>query len=501
MRIRVLAILAAMVFIIGLIPAGMAENGYIEIEARELTLNRYSDRFIYRPKDSDYYGLIDAYGNQIVAPKYSSMSTVSQVPYFKVSVPVADGIHGNGLIDADGNILVPPHYSEVNVISDRWATGITLTPSNADDKDITYTNWSSNRKLFFRIDTVDFYFRGELVGTLPRSEYDGSPSAYGDYICVTSRNKNRNYYNNRMEKSPVKKDASGEYTSTYKDGKNTYIHNGSGQTAFAPGCTLTADEVVKAYQYEQKQMINLQGEVIFTPAQEYTSIYSFSGGYAEVYLDGKRGLIDQTGKEILPLEYDDIGNSEAYPFRYGCISAVKDGKFGFVNADNQATCEFKYPSDVVSNRGTFASIKNLDGTYIVLSGMAGELPEHYPEVNFASNAPAFEARNDRGEIALINIYGEPLIPFMEMSSLNYNNDVSAASVYMGSYVYRIYHFDDPTVHQDRPLTAPGSGDTWTCENGHSGNTGKFCPECGAARPGSGTDNVPNYCPECGTKLK
>ena len=25
-------------------------------------------------------------------------------------------------------------------------------------------------------------------------------------------------------------------------------------------------------------------------------------------------------------------------------------------------------------------------------------------------------------------------------------------------------------------------DTWTCVNGHEGNTGKFCTECGAPKP-------------------
>ena len=25
-------------------------------------------------------------------------------------------------------------------------------------------------------------------------------------------------------------------------------------------------------------------------------------------------------------------------------------------------------------------------------------------------------------------------------------------------------------------------ETWTCENGHSGLTGNFCPECGAKKP-------------------
>ena len=48
---------------------------------------------------------------------------------------------------------------------------------------------------------------------------------------------------------------------------------------------------------------------------------------------------------------------------------------------------------------------------------------------------------------------------------------------------------------------------WTCENGHSGNTGKFCSECGAPKPviddGTWTcvacnhGNSGRFCSECG----
>ena len=56
--------------------------------------------------------------------------------------------------------------------------------------------------------------------------------------------------------------------------------------------------------------------------------------------------------------------------------------------------------------------------------------------------------------------------------------------------------------------APKSADdgSWTCENGHGGNTGKFCGECGAPKPaddGSWTcpnghgGNTGKFCGECG----
>ena len=50
--------------------------------------------------------------------------------------------------------------------------------------------------------------------------------------------------------------------------------------------------------------------------------------------------------------------------------------------------------------------------------------------------------------------------------------------------------------------------SWTCENGHSGNTGKFCSECGAPKPvaedgpwtceNGHTGNTGKYCSECGS---
>jgi hypothetical protein len=49
--------------------------------------------------------------------------------------------------------------------------------------------------------------------------------------------------------------------------------------------------------------------------------------------------------------------------------------------------------------------------------------------------------------------------------------------------------------------------TWTCENGHEGNTGKFCAECGAPRPleeektwtceNGHEGNTGKFCAECG----
>lgn len=60
----------------------------------------------------------------------------------------------------------------------------------------------------------------------------------------------------------------------------------------------------------------------------------------------------------------------------------------------------------------------------------------------------------------------------------------------------------------KPLPEPEENTSWTCINGHKGNTGKFCYECGSPKPqaedGSWTcvngheGNTGNYCYECGS---
>lgn len=70
------------------------------------------------------------------------------------------------------------------------------------------------------------------------------------------------------------------------------------------------------------------------------------------------------------------------------------------------------------------------------------------------------------------------------------------------------------AHNDQNQTLHGNmqqqaaqGEGWSCTCGASGNTGKFCPSCGAPRPEKadwfcpecGAQNTGKFCSECGTK--
>ena len=523
MKKKMLILLTAL--LVACAAMALAEGSYVDLKARDLVLNRNSDNLGCRFEDAKYYCLIQPDGTKITGEIYNSMYGVSDYPFFKVEADSRDGIHDEGIIDDQGNVIVPVVYADVNVVSDRWAYGVKLTSSSADDKDYTFTNFSTGDKSFFRIDTVDFYYRGKLVGTLSRSDFDGYPTAYGDYICVPTREKTRVYYNASFEKSPYQAEYSGEYTSNYKNRATHYIHNGTGQPAFEEGCTLTEKEVKKSIVYENGRFLNLRGEEPFKAAQNYDSVRDFSGGYAVVRMNQKSGLIDQTGKEIIPVEYDEVGDYEDRPLEFGAIKAVKDGKFGYLDAAGNVTCDFVYANDIVRCYGALATVKNLDGTTIVLSGLVGELPEHYADVDMSYYGRAFVAENGQDECALIDVTGEVLIPYAETRSIYVNRAATVAFYSLGNRTYRVYTFThDATAPKaaaaetaaDEAAAAEAAetaGDgTWTCSNGHAGNTGKFCPECGEQKPADeiicpscGTHydpaTAPNFCPEDGTKLK
>ena len=147
---------------------------------------------------------------------------------------------------------------------------------------------------------------------------------------------------------------------------------------------------------------------------------------------------------------------------------------------------------------------------LLLSAAVGELPEHYADVDFPNynGSMSFTATNASGEKGVIGLYGNTLIPFSEDNRYVYPSvDGQVVVVSAPGSVYKIYRFDasDLVPASAETEVQPEDG-TWTCANGHSGNTGKFCTECGAPMPADdGTwtcenghsGNTGNFCGECG----
>ena len=527
MKSRIAALTMALVMLLCMMPAAMnAETLSFSSRDRDVTLIQSTKNFYYRPDGSSYYRLITSDGVELVSTSahYTSMYSTSSYSFLKVEAPSEDGVHDEGLLDPMGRVLVPAKYARVEIISDRWQAGIHLTPSSADDKDYTFT-FSNNEKKFYRIDAVDFYFDGQMVGTLSRSDYAGDyTSAYGAYIMVTNTAKEKIFYNSKMEKSPRVPQYSGEFETESRSNGTVYYHVGSGQQVFVESCTLNPADLVDPYLYDHGIMYDIRGRMLYKTEQYYDSVYKFYEGYARVRMNRLYGLMDEQGREVIPPLYEDLTYSAEHPFMFGYTMAEKDGKFGFLDMQGNVTCPFTYNYDLVKRRGTFGVVQDLTGTYIVLSAAVGELPEHYAEVSFPTynGCLAFVATNANKEMSIVDIYGNTLLPYTNLyRSITLSNDGSLALLYSSNTGYTVMRFQVEAAQKAPEVPAPAVTETpaakddgsWTCVNGHSGNTGNFCGECGSPRPVEEKltncpncqykfgDQVPNFCPNCGQSLK
>lgn len=488
------------------------------INVRDLLLNKESGVLAVQDHASQKYCLISADGIGLTDYLYTQVDHSGYGPYFKVST----GTDYYGLVDGMGNVVIPEQYAVIDYYSPRWQAGITVTECSSDSYD--YKTFGSGE--FYMIVSVDMYYEGTLVGTLSRSDYKSYCTAMGSYIRIQNRDGQYVFYDKTMKKS----DYVTEYNSEYEYNYNTrqVFHVGSGQQAFTPGCTLTEDDVDKAYYEIGGEIRDLQGNVMFkTPY----SVSAVIGDRIKVRDNnsGLYGMLDLQGNVIIPLEYEYLYEeySTYGDHAYDFYPVKKNGKFGYVDVNGNANI-FKYNEDIVHIGDLFSYVQDLDGSNILITAAAGELKQTYSQIRRmqSSSCPLIVVENEEGAVAVLDLSGNPIIPFTTEISDYYNveisNDGSVICVRKGGYsdrtfvVYRLTHEyngigDMQAVVQSAAVPVSGG---WTCLSCDAENNGNFCTNCGTPHPQEKTVLVcpngdyvapegesPNFCPQCGAKLK
>ncbi len=542
---RIVSLMMAIALLLCLSAAAGAETAVVnswKVENAYVTLNERTGALAIEDRQTGLYTLCAPDGTPLTTEPYIVMDTSNTM----FEVALQSGLNVFGLIDSTGKVMVPPQYGDTIYLSDRWQMGVVLTEATSDNYD--YKTFDG--KSFYLISGYDVYYQGALIGTLDRLAYRNA-YAYGAYLYVIDKEQNYACYDSALTLSSYVPSfaSSREYDET-RDG---VFHRGSGQQAGVPGCTLTSEDVESDLLLIEGNFVDLQGNVVFPANAKYESIYDFKGDYALVRANGKYGMIDSTGREVLACEYDEINSLNDHYYVGGYQIVVKDDKVGFANTDGEITCEFKYAKNSVKSayKMPLTHLADLDGSIIVLSGAVGELEQRFIEVDISNyGAPLFSGEPEDKKAGVYDLYGNAVIPadgmYNDVYDLQISDDGTVIVGYDVERCYTIYQLaagetaeqapaEQPAEQQteqapaeqpteqpsDAPVAggalmgetteqqteAPAADGSWTCSQGHA-NTGKFCSECGEAKPAdklvcakcghepeAGT--APKFCSECG----
>lgn len=505
---KLIVLLLALCLTVPALADSVVDSQYT-LEARSLDLNRYNNTMAVVKKGASNYVLLSADGRELTDKPYIMMNP--QDMFYKVALE--EGTNVIGLIDGEGKEVMDLAYGDVEVLSERWQVGVVLEEATVDNYD--YKTWSGDH--FYLVSAYDFYFNGAKVGSLGRTEYKNA-YAFGNYLYLKDKSDNISYYDSAFNKSEYVSESgySSEYDEDYRT--HTFWHPGSNQQAFAPGCTLTPDDVQCSIACINNQFFDLQGNLLFSAVSPYDTVRKFENGYARVRAFGKYGLIDETGREVIPCQYDEINCSNTY-FGAGYQIVVKDGKVGYVDQNGNETTPFQYSSSTASSYSSpFTYLDSLEGDVIVISAAVGEIPQRFKEISMASDrdsCPVICVSPEEDKAGVMDLAGNMVIPadgtYDDVYDFTLSNDGTLVIGHPSSGVYNVYGLSHTAVAsvpaaQAAPAAAAGE-DGWACAACNTQNTGKFCTECGAARPeqvvacpGCGykpDGDIPKFCPECG----
>ena len=122
-------------------------------------------------------------------------------------------------------------------------------------------------------------------------------------------------------------------------------------------------------------MINITGKELTTCQYDEITVIEGIKGILKVTKEGKEGIINQEGKEVLAIQYAEVTNL-GEDSKDGFIVKGEDGKYGIVDYSNQTILETKYDAIekihgndryVVKQAGKQLLVKK-DGTEVLNTG-------------------------------------------------------------------------------------------------------------------------------------
>jgi hypothetical protein len=264
------------------------------------------DRSMFSKKDSLKYGFINSKGEEVIKSKYTYASNF----YNGKSNIIKDSI--TGLLLKNGDEKMFPEYNATFWYMDDLGLAI---------KDKKYGFIDKKGKIIIPLEYEDaFPFHNGYASVKENDKWNyvdkNGKKVFSDSLTFSYRPILKNNAIFMLENNEVEKNKS----MITENGSRTFIEflNKTGHIQLKEG------------------LINTNGNILINPIYDEISGY-FQNGYMRVRNNGKTGIIDEEGKIVIPIEYEDISD-----LKDGVFLAKKSSKCGMIDIKEQIVIPFEY---------------------------------------------------------------------------------------------------------------------------------------------------------------
>lgn len=249
------------------------------------------------------YGLINEHGRWVMPPRYGRIEPFSE------GLALVCQYTGNGFIDPNGKVVIPFTYvdEEGGLFDHKFNSGVAVMEQGQKDPVVYYVINRQGKVLFKTTNVLESFSEGLTIFT--------SEQGHSYYIDPHGR------------KVLEPKDAAASY--------NFY-------EGLAPAMPTGVKDKVGFINTQGKLVIKAlfdDPQVTITDPNEdiQATYYRFQNGYAVVSSKGRFGIIDRTGKYVIPPAYDDLRT-----FSEGLALVCSRERYGFLNTNDQFAVQPQY---------------------------------------------------------------------------------------------------------------------------------------------------------------
>lgn len=299
------------------------------------------------------WGYVDDRGHEVIVPRFDRVGDFMEQGF---ALAVQNDLFG--IIDLQGNYLVQPEYRSIEVVADHWAAACTQNDKYRliDLRDFRVLPAEYDRIKYLN-DQVMLFKQGEQWGLLDREAketlIDGAYddlARHDDHLIQARRGEFVGLLDLQgREVLPIVYEHVGE---CHNDlffviiPKENSLYGLRWRCVDAQGHEKTpmgydsAEPSLNAGVFRVTRdgkvgLCDLEGNELLVPT--FDNIYDFYNGVAVVCQNGHMGAIDASGQVVVPIVYDDLWN-----FLGDTALASRDGKWGAVDRSGREVipCRF-----------------------------------------------------------------------------------------------------------------------------------------------------------------